>query len=460
VTQTTTRIVAAVALVSGLVVAAAILVSASDPYRVTARLQSASQLVEGNLVQVAGQRAGTVEQIRVTDESTAEVVLSIDDEYAPLRTGTRAIVRQLSVSGQASRYIDLQLGGARGRDIPDGGMIPAEDVVAAVDLDQVFHIFDSETRPDIKRTVELFSEFSAGRTDEANAALQYLNPALSASSRLFGELTRDRPALERFIVETARLTGDLAERREDLGGLVDHLGRTMEALSLERDDLGESVERLPAFLRRANSTFVNLRAALDDLDPLVDDAKPVVREQLIPLFDELRPFAADAAPTLRDLSQTIRASGEDNDLVELLRRQPAVDRIANQTAERNGAQRPGAFPATREAVDGALPQISFLRPYAPELVGWFDDFSTSGMYDGLGSFSRAGLALGAFSIDPVLGLLPVPPELRREATFAGLTTGRNNRCPGSAERRAPDGSNPWRPSPDYPCDPSQTPVGR
>ena len=80
--------------------------------------------------------------------------------------------------------------------------------------------------------------------------------------------------------------------------------------------------------------------------------------------------------------------------------------------------------------------------------------------DALGSFSRAGLQLNGFTLDPAAGLLPVPPELRRQFASENLVTGRNNRCPGSAERRAPDGSNPYKPSPDYPCDERQVPVGR
>ena len=454
------RVIAVALLVVAVLAAGFVLLRGGEAYTVTARMESATQIVKGNLVQVAGEPVGEVKDIRVTDDSRAELVLEINEDYAPLRRGTRAIVRQLSLSGQANRYIDLQLGGARGSDIPDGGTIPAKDIVSAVELDELFNVFDSKTRPGIKRTIKLFSEFSAGRTDEANAALQYLNPALSASTRLFSELTEDRTELERFIVQTGRLTSDLAARDDDLAGSIDNLGRTMEALSTEKDDLGEAIERLPQFLRRTNTTFVNLRATLSDLDPLVETAGPVVGQDLPALFSQLRPFARDAGPALRDLSTTIRASGPDNDLVDLLNRQPAVDRIANQTALRNGKQRPGAFPATQKALEGAAPQLGFVRNYAPDLIGWFDDFSTSGMYDALGSFSRAGLEFNAFTFDPAAGVLPIPPELRREAFQQNVVTGRNNRCPGSQERPAPDGSNPFRPSPDFPCDPKQTPVGR
>ena len=73
--------------------------------------------------------------------------------------------------------------------------------------------------------------------------------------------------------------------------------------------------------------------------------------------------------------------------------------------------------------------------------------------------SRAGLQLNGFTLGPLANLLPVPPELRNALLGAGVKIGRNNRCPGSVERAAPDGGNPYRPSPDFNCDPSQVPIG-
>ena len=88
-----------------------------------------------------------------------------------------------------------------------------------------------------------------------------------------------------------------------------------------------------------------------------------------------------------------------------------------------------------------------------------DDFSTSGFYDALGEFSRAGLQLNGFTLGPALNALPIPAELRTLILSAGTHPGRNNRCPGSIERRAPDGSNPYKPSADFNCDATQVPVG-
>ena len=58
-------------------------------------------------------------------------------------------------------------------------------------------------------------------------------------------------------------------------------------------------------MRNANTTFVNLRAALDDVDPLVDASKPAARE-LRPFLAQLRAAAADAVPTVTDLDAIVK----------------------------------------------------------------------------------------------------------------------------------------------------------
>lgn len=309
------------------------------------------------------------------------------------------------------------------------------------------------------KTLKGFRDFNLGEEDRARGVPAPQPRAVLLESPL-RRARRQQPDLERFITATAALTTDLSARDDDFAGLVTYLGTTMRALATERESLGSVLDRLPTFLRRTNTTFVNLRASLDDLDPLVTAAEPVVRDKLRPLFAQLRPFAAGAEPTVRDLSRTIRRDGADNDLVELLQRQPAVDRIANRKAQRNGKEREGAFPAIRRATEGASPQLAFQRPYAVDTEGWFDDFSASGAYDALGSFSRAGLALNQFTVNPLLSaIVPAPGALRPLMMSESLKPGRNNRCPGSNERRAADGSNPYKPSADFDCDATQVPIG-
>jgi phospholipid/cholesterol/gamma-HCH transport system substrate-binding protein len=436
------RVLAVGVILVAIAVAAWLLFAGDRGYRVTAEFVNAGQLVNGNEVRVAGNTVGSVDEIDVSPDGRAEVTFTVEGDYAPLRRGTRAIIKQTSLSGIANRYVDLHLGPAGRDDIEDGGRIEADQTETAVELDQVFALFDEETRGSLQDFIKGQADTLRGRGRELRAGIHYLNPALSTGSRLFEELTEDEALLEEFLVDSATLVNTLASRRDDLTGVVSNLNATFGALGSQQEALAESIELLPPFMRRANTTFVNLRAALDDVDPLVDASKPVVR-RLDPFLDQARLFARDAEPTFRDLSRTIRRSGPTNDLVELLDSFPPLARVAMDTRRINGAPRRGAFPETADALRAATPTIAFGRPYTPDFVGWMDDFSTTGGYDAIGGFSRAWINFAEILHGP------------------GPKTKQFRRCPGANEMPAPDGSNVFSASQAaaLDCDPSQRSVG-
>jgi phospholipid/cholesterol/gamma-HCH transport system substrate-binding protein len=441
-TSPVVRAVVAGGILLAAVVVALVLFTGDGGYRVTAEFVNAGQLVKGSEVRVAGSSVGTVEEIDVSQSGTAEVTFTVDDAYAPLRRGTQATVKPTSLSGIANRFIDLQLGPDDAQDIDDGGRIGSDHTATAVELDEVFSLFDKETRSSLRGFVKGQADTLRGRGAELRRGIHYLNPALSTGSRVFKELTKDEPLLKRFLVDSATLVNALAQRRGDLTGVVSNLNATFGALGSQQAALAESVERLPPFLRRANTTFVNLRGALDDVDPLVNAAKPAVR-RLGPFLDQARQFARDGEPTIRDLSRTIRTAGANNDLIELIDSFPPLSRVALDDQTVNGAQRDGAFPATTAALRAAAPTIAFGRPYTPDFVGWLDDFSTTGGYDAVGGYSRAWINLSELLYGP------------------GPKTGQFRRCPGANEAPASDGTNVL--SADeaaaLDCDPSQRAVG-
>ena len=374
-----------------------------EPYRVTAEFQNASQLVKGNEVTIGGTGAGTVESIELGDDGQAIVRLAISKDFAPLYRGTVATVRQGSLSSVAGRQVQLVPPPAsdRGEEIDDGGTLTQSETVSAVDLDEVFNTLDTKTVKDFKRVVKGFRDSYEGVSEQANRGFRYSNPFLSTSRRVFSELTRDTRAFESLIVDTAKLSGLLAERRSDVSALVGNANAALGAIGNQRAALSEAINRLPGFMRQANTTFVNLRAALTDLDPLVRASIPVA-ERLSPFFREFRAAAADSVPTIRDLSEIVRRPGKSNDLVELTRSQVPLANAAvgsglpdcgsdpssefDQAADDDFSN--GALGEATCALTNSLPQISTLRAYVPELVGWFDGFAHSGRDDASGGFGR------------------------------------------------------------------------
>jgi ABC-type transporter Mla subunit MlaD len=124
--STLARVIAVAALVVAVALAALAMFGDGDSYRVKALFQNAGQLVEGNEVRVGGQPIGRITDIDLDETAQAVVTMEIEDDLAPLHSGTTATIRATSLSGIANRYVSIHPGPAGRRPIPDGGTITAD----------------------------------------------------------------------------------------------------------------------------------------------------------------------------------------------------------------------------------------------------------------------------------------------------------------------------------------------
>jgi phospholipid/cholesterol/gamma-HCH transport system substrate-binding protein len=486
------RVAAVGAVVIAVVVVAVIVLGGGSSYTVNAVFQDASQIVSGDQVEIAGNAVGTVSKIALTRSGQAQMTLSIDgSDYTPLHQGTQATVRSSSLSGIANRYVDLRLGPATAPKIPSGGVINTTYTTSAVDLDQLFNTLNPPTLKGLQNLIQGTASQFAGKGAQAQAAWQYLNPAVASSSTLFEELDRHNGGdFTSFVTKSSKLLSDIAVKQADLSALVKNLGTTTGALASQKTALGQSIQRLPGFMALADTTFVNLRNSLDALTPLVNASKPVA-PKLEKFLVQLRPLAQNAVPTVRDLANLICSRGSkpcspsqpgQNDLIQLLELSVPLARAAcgttgapntcRGTVPANGRQRPAAFPQSTVALNQSTPELATARPYAVDLTGWFEGFSHPGQTDANGNASRIAPVIGIGSIENgALNLLPsfLDPVQRSVLAFGGsgnapgggsspnqglLTSGQGDRCPGSMER-----GGVWYPEPGYPCNPQETPTG-
>jgi phospholipid/cholesterol/gamma-HCH transport system substrate-binding protein len=446
------RIAALVALAVVVVAVFVLFTGNGDEYEVTAEFENAGQLVSGNEVVVGGAAVGSVKEIELGPDGQALVTFTVEDDYAPLHRGTTATIRSPSLSQIAGRQIQLTLppDSTAGPEISSGERLDQQETVSVVDLDQLFNTLSPKTIRDFKHVIQGFEQSYDGVGAQANRGFRYLNPFLSTSRRVFGELSADQRALESLLIDTSKLSGALAERSPDISQLIANLNRMMGAIGARKARLAEAVAKLPDFMRSANTTFVNLRAALDDVDPLVDASKPVA-ERLRPFLAELRAAAADAVPTVRDLDAILKRKGRANDLVELTQIQPRLARRALGTGSPDCGSDPvsdyeraadddfadGAFGESVCSLQNGLPQLDFFRAYTPELVGWFDGFSHSGTIDANGGSARVEAIFNTFSVSDATGLPligPTPQPASNPASLGLITTGANRKCPGANER--------------------------
>jgi phospholipid/cholesterol/gamma-HCH transport system substrate-binding protein len=402
------------------------------------RFQNAGQLVKGDDVQIGGRRVGSVDKIELTSDNEAQISVTVIPEFAPLHEGTSAVIRATSLSGIANRYISLTPGPNSKPKLKSGALLRADKTTAPVDLDQLFNTLDPKTRAGLTNVVKGFATQYAGQEVNANLSARFFAPALSTTQRLVNELTRDQPALTRFLVDSSKLVTDVASRRDDLAALVGNANSTAAAIGQENVSLDRAIAILPSTLRRANTTFVNLRATVDDLDVLVNASKPATKD-LARFLRDLRPLVQDARPTIADLRRLVGTPGPNNDLTDATKKLPHLQRVASPT-----------FKNSVSSLRNSQSVIDFIRPYIPDLEGWFRDFGNGASnYDANGHFARIQPIANTFSFANNV-LTPIP----RSLNLAGYQTGVFRRCPGGATQKTADGSAPYVDPNSGDCDPS------
>jgi len=416
-------------------------------YRLT--METGGQLVKGNQVLIGGAPVGSIKEVELQENGQAEVTISVDRK---LHEGTEAINRATSLSGIANRYISLQPGPDNAPELEDNEVINAVDTTSPVDLDQLFNTLRAPERKGLQDIIQGSATIYAGRAAEANDVYKFLSPSLVATDKLLQELALDERVLTDFLVNGSSVVTALAERRDDLSQLTSNANVALGAIASQNESLDRALVALPPALRQANTTFFNLRATLDDLDPFVATAKTGTKN-LAPFLRQLKPVIRRSVPVFRDLRRAVNLKGKNNDLADAFAKLPAVE----------GAGARAVGPSV-QAMSDSIPTLSFIRPYSPDLLGALGNLArVTGYYDADGHYARVQPAgTGAFHYNPgTTNLEPIPPT----AVFAdyGAFGASPNfkqfrRCPGGTTQTSTDLSNPFV-SPPFPGPPNGAPAG-
>lgn len=427
------RTAACAALGIALIAVVIVLFSGGSTYVLHADFADAGQLVKGDLVTVAGHQVGSVGSIKLSDNGLADVELDISDQgITPVHAGTIATIGQLSLTGVANRFVGLSLSGA-GHPIHSGGTLPVTQTRGIVDLDTLLDALTPRVRSSLQQLLRTGAYLVRQPTaSQINRLTRYLNPALSQTAQLGGEIAADRFALSRLVSSSADVATALAQRGGDLGSAVDNTAATLHEVASERSALADSLARAPAVLRQSTGVLGDLNASLGTLNPVLKDLQPVA-PRLATLLKVLVPAARDAIPTIKGVQALVPSAKA------ALNALPGVERKATP-----------AVRSLTSSLSGIIPILAGLRPYAPDVVaGFFNGVggATGGTYDANGHYLKSLLTVqgGGGSLSGILSLLGgVTGTL---GPFNGGRTGLLSPCPGGGGPPAADRSNPWT-SPD------------
>jgi phospholipid/cholesterol/gamma-HCH transport system substrate-binding protein len=380
------RLAAIVALVLIAVAIIVLLLSSggnSNHYRLV--FETGGQLVKGNQVLIGGVPVGSVDDVTLTDNGQGQVDISVN---RPLHEGSSAIIRATSLSGIANRYVSIQPGPDNAPELGNDATITQVDTTAPVDLDQLFNTLRGPERQALRNIIQGSATVYAGKGPEANQTYKYLSPSLVATDRLFAELNRDSGVLTDFLVSGADVLSAVAERRSDLSALTQNANEALGAIASQNRSFDQALLALPRTLRQANTTFHNLRPALDDLDLLVNAAKPATKN-LAPFLRQLHPVLTRGVPVFRDLNRAVNLRGKQNDLADATGFLPALEKRAAD-----------AVPVTVAAMQSSEDNLAFLRAYTPDLMAGISHLNqVTGYYDANGHYARVQpMGLGVFGL--------------------------------------------------------------
>ncbi len=427
------RLTAVLALAIAVVALVVVLLAGGSTYVLHAQFSDAGQLVNGDLVTVAGHQVGSVGQVKLADNGLADVELDISDgSITPVHATSLATIGQLSLTGVANRFVGLTPAGG-GPAIHSGGTLPSTQTRGIVDLDVLLGALTPKVRASLQQILRTGAYFVRQPTaSQINRGIVYLNPALNQTSQLAGEIVADRFSLQRLVSSSAEVTGALAAHSSDLGGAVTSTAATLREVASRRAALQDVLARAPAVLAQGRGVLGEVNYTLGQLNPAVRDLAPVAGP-LATLLRKVVPAAQGAAPTIAGIQALVRPAKAS--LLAL----PPVERHATP-----------ALKSLTAGLRAITPILSGLRPYAPDLVaGFFNGVggSTGGAYDANGHYLKTLLSVqaGGGSLTGLLSLLG------RATGSLGPFNGARNRllaaCPGGGNPPAVDASNPWT-SPD------------
>ena len=405
---------------------AVLILGGGSSYSLNADFQNASGLVNGDNVLIGPAAVGTVNSITLTRNGEARVNMSLHGGAGPMHQGTVARIVEDSLSGIASKYVELEPGSSQAPAIDDGGVITDTHTYSEVNIDQLFDTFDPLTRAGLSNFIRGEAASLRGRGLQANQALKYLAPGLQTTSQLTAELTRDQPTFDQLVVQGANALSALASRSDQLSQLIANTSTATGAIASQSQALQQALGLLPGTLHQATTTFAGLKTTLDTLDPLVAASKPAVR-QLPEFLASLRKVIEAGIPTIGALDDLIHSPSGGGDLTSLAEATPALARIAAT-----------AFPELIRQLNDSQNQVEYLREYTPDVIAALTNIGQAGAYyDANGHYVRTQPSLFPFALDSSNQLQTQFPSHR----YDGLKPART-RCPGSASQPTPDGSAP------------------
>lgn len=274
-------------------------------YRVSVLLgPEATNVFPNAQARIAGVPVGRVNAVD-SREGQVDVQLEIDAKYAPLREGTRVVLRSKTLLGEA--FIELAPGRRTAKAIPENGRISTSDVFTAQTVDGALSVFDEDGRRDLRRFLQGIAKATDGRAPDLNAALGNAPLATADLRRLVDVLDRQRPAITSLVRDTGTTLGTIGDRGDAVQELARSGSDVLRTTAARASSLTQTIDSLPGLMAGLRRFSASAERISRTAGPAAKSLRPVA-PLLAPGLRAGRLLAPDLAATLQSLDTTITVS--------------------------------------------------------------------------------------------------------------------------------------------------------
>ena len=266
-------------------------------------------LIGGQLVKVAGAKAGTIENVSVVNENgvfRAKIEGSIDSKFMPFRQNATCSIRPEGLI--AENYVDCNPGSPPSPPLTGVNgqppTVPVTHTSEPVSLLDLFNIFNLPTRERFQVIIDELGIGTAGQGDNFNDIIRRANPALQLANQAIGILARQKTQLAQIIDDAGQIAYQGASHTADVQNFLTHAAALTQLTASHSSALSKAINELPANLSATQPALQQLDTVARDGTPLLAQIHAAVPE-LNNVANDLGPFVTAAKPGLAKLGAAI-----------------------------------------------------------------------------------------------------------------------------------------------------------
>ncbi|HEX4106492.1 MAG TPA: MlaD family protein [Solirubrobacteraceae bacterium] len=381
-------------------------------FRVDAIFDDAKGIINGQLVEVAGAKVGSIQGVDLTPNYQARIEMKFPSQFAPFHQNASCEIKPEGLI--AENYVDCDPGTPNSPPLRGtGGSPPTVPVGHDTEPVAITDLFNIWATPTADRLTVLINELGAGfagRGGDLNAILERANPALRLANQAIALVNHQRTELADSVAATGAVVAQLAKRSPQVQDFIDRAATVARTTAAHSSNLSLDIQRLPALLNAAKPALKELDSFAAAGTPLLESlraAAPSVNR----VVDELTPFSQAGVPALNALTPVLSRAN-----TTLTQASPLVNQLEGFVS---------AADPTSETLKDLLVNMRN-SGFVENLLGFsYNVASAAAPYDGISHVLPASLLLNGcigFSTAPVAGCSAwYPNGAQRTVTVAGHT---------------------------------------